>query len=68
MDLVRRLLTEAADHLTEAGLLVLEIGHERAHFEAAFAQLEVVWLPTSATDDQVLLLTRENLVSAFSTP
>jgi ribosomal protein L3 glutamine methyltransferase len=38
-------------------VLVLEIGHERAHFEAAFPHLQPVWLPTSAGDDAVLLLT-----------
>ena len=38
-------------------VLVLEIGHERAHFERAFPRLEVAWLETSAGDDQVLLLT-----------
>jgi ribosomal protein L3 glutamine methyltransferase len=43
------------------GVLVLEIGNERAHFEAAFPRLEAVWLETSAGDDQVLLLTREAL-------
>jgi len=41
---------------------VLEIGNEREHFEAAFPQLEVVWLATSAGEDQVLLLTRDNLL------
>jgi ribosomal protein L3 glutamine methyltransferase len=46
-------------------VLVLEIGHERPFFEAAFPRLEAVWLPTSAGDDQVLLLTREALLSSF---
>ena len=46
----------ARRHLSADGVLVLEIGHERAHFEAAFPRLEPVWLPTSAGDDQVLLL------------
>jgi hypothetical protein len=58
MDFIRRLLREAPQHLTADGVLVLEIGHERAHFEAAFPTLDVVWLPTSAGDDQVLLLAR----------
>jgi ribosomal protein L3 glutamine methyltransferase len=40
---------------------VLEIGHERPHFEAAFPRLEAVWMPTSAGDDQVLLVTKESL-------
>lgn len=61
MDFIRPLLRDAARVLSAHGVLVLEIGHERAHFEAAFPQLNPVWLPTSAGDDQVLLLTREML-------
>ena len=61
MDFIRRLLAQAAAHLNDAGVLVLEIGHERAHFEAAFPRLPVVWLPTSAGDDQVLLIEKNAL-------
>jgi len=63
MDFVRRLLREASSHMRANAILVLEIGHERAHFEAAFPSLEVIWLSTSAGEDQVLLVTREALVS-----
>jgi ribosomal protein L3 glutamine methyltransferase len=62
MDLVRRIVHEAAEHLSPRGVLVLEIGNERAHFEHAFRTLEVVWLPTSAGGDQVLLVSRDSLV------
>ena len=61
MDFIRPLLRQAPAHLNAGGVLVLEIGHERAHFEAAFPQLQPVWLDTSAGDAQVLLLTREAL-------
>lgn len=61
MDFVRALLRDLPSRLAPQGVLVLEIGHERPHFEAAFPQLEVVWLTTSAGDDQVLLLTAEAL-------
>ncbi|MDO5288478.1 MAG: 50S ribosomal protein L3 N(5)-glutamine methyltransferase [Pseudomonadota bacterium] len=61
MDFVRTLLRQAPAHMCAHGVLVLEIGHERAHFEAAFGHLNPVWLPTSAGSDQVLLLTREAL-------
>jgi ribosomal protein L3 glutamine methyltransferase len=61
MNFVRPLLQAVPRFLNERGVLVLEIGHERAHFEAAFPRLETVWLPTSAGDEQVLLLTREAL-------
>jgi ribosomal protein L3 glutamine methyltransferase len=61
MDFIRALLRDAPAHLTEHAVLVLEIGHEREHFEAAFPTLDVVWLPTSAGDEQVLLVSREAL-------
>ena len=61
MDFVRALLRDAPSRLSPHGVLVLEIGHERAYFEAAFPQLQPVWLSTSAGDDQVLLLTAEAL-------
>ena len=62
MDFIRALLTQAPAQLTPQGVLVLEIGNERAHFEAAFPRLEPIWLATSAGEDQVLLLTREALL------
>ncbi|MDH5206739.1 MAG: 50S ribosomal protein L3 N(5)-glutamine methyltransferase, partial [Hylemonella sp.] len=62
MDFIRRLLRQSPAHMSEHALLVLEIGNERAHFEAAFPMLEAVWLETSAGADQVLLLTRETLL------
>lgn len=62
MDFIRTLLSQAANHLKPQAVLVLEIGHERSHFEAAFPSLEVVWLETSAGEDQVLLLTQEALL------
>lgn len=63
MDFVRRLLADAPARLSEHGVLVLEIGNERAYFEAAFPQLPVFWLDTSAGDDQVLLITRDALLA-----
>ncbi len=62
MDFVRRLLRDGLRHMSPDAVLVLEIGHERAHFERAFPSLQPVWLETSAGHDQVLLLTREDLV------
>ena len=65
MDFIRRLFAEAPAHMTEHAVLVLEIGNERNFFEAAFPQLPVAWLDTSAGDDQVLLVDRATLVSPF---
>ena len=65
MDFIRHLLREAPAVMTEDAVLVLEIGNERAHFEAAFPQLPVFWLDTSAGCDQVLLIERAALSRFF---
>jgi ribosomal protein L3 glutamine methyltransferase len=62
MDFIRRLLHDAPACMSADAVLVLEIGNERAHFEAAFPQLPVFWLDTSAGTDQVLLITRRALL------
>ena len=61
MDLVRRIVDEAHRHLSAQGVLVLEIGNERRHFERAFPRLEAAWLETSAGASQVVLLTAATL-------
>ncbi len=63
MDFVRQLFRDAPSRMSEDAVLVLEIGNEAAHFVAAFPQLEVAWLDTSAGDDQVLLVTRQALLT-----
>jgi len=63
MDFIRQLFKDLPAKMSERAVLVLEIGNERAHFEAAFPQLPAIWLETSAGDDQVLLLTREGLLA-----
>jgi len=61
MDLVRKIVAGAAERLTPEGVLVVEIGNERAFAEAAFPELELTWLTTSAGDDMVFLVTAEQL-------
>ncbi len=61
MDFIRSLFLNAARHMSENAVLVLEIGNERENFERAFPHLEPLWFETSAGSDQVMLLTREQL-------
>jgi ribosomal protein L3 glutamine methyltransferase len=68
MDFIRGLLRDLPSRLNPGGVLVLEIGNERAHFDAAFPSLEAVWLSTSAGDDQVLLLTSDSLLALAHPP
>jgi ribosomal protein L3 glutamine methyltransferase len=61
MDLVRKIVAGAAERLTPNGVLVVEIGNERKYADAAFADLELTWVSTSAGDDMVFLLTADQL-------
>ncbi|MDR5731748.1 50S ribosomal protein L3 N(5)-glutamine methyltransferase [Caballeronia sp. LZ025] len=61
MDIVRRIVRDAGKWLTEDGVLVVEIGNERANVEAAFGGLDLVWLSTSAGDDKVFLIQAADL-------
>lgn len=63
MDLVRELMLEVASKLTDDGVLILEIGHEADHFEAAFPELEPLWLDTAATERNIMLLRADQLQS-----
>jgi ribosomal protein L3 glutamine methyltransferase len=61
MDIVRRIIAQARNWLTDEGVLVIEIGNEREHVEAAFGGLDLVWLSTSAGDDNVFLIQAADL-------
>jgi ribosomal protein L3 glutamine methyltransferase len=61
MDLVRKIVAGAAARLKPEGILMIEIGNERAFAEAAFGELGLTWLTTSAGDDMVFLLGAEQL-------
>ncbi len=63
MDLIRKIVAEAPAHMSDDAVLVLEVGHERAHFERAFPQLAGAWLETSGGDDRVVLIERDALVA-----
>ena len=63
MDFIRLVFLTIATHMSENAVLVLEIGNESANFKCAFAALEPLWFETSGGPDQVLLLTRQQLLS-----
>lgn len=65
MDLIDRILRQAPDHLTEQGMLVLELGNERPYFEEAYPNLPVTWLSVSAGEEQVFMISRDELIEGF---
>eukprot|EP01030_Chromulinospumella_sphaerica_P010576 gene10576-biopygen9211 len=51
MDLIQDILEQAPKHLKDGGFLVVELGNEKLHFEAAFPHLNPIWLETSAVEE-----------------
>jgi ribosomal protein L3 glutamine methyltransferase len=63
LDFVRRLLAEAADHLAQNGVFVVEVGTNRKAVEKAFPRLPFTWLATGAGEGLVFLLRRAELAA-----
>jgi ribosomal protein L3 glutamine methyltransferase len=61
LDLVRRILNEAAAHLTPQGGLLCEIGRGREALEAAFPQLPLLWLDTEDSEGEVFWIAAADL-------
>lgn len=61
LDATRAILRDAASHLNPNGLLVVEVGHNRARVERAFPRLAFTWPHTRAGNECVFLLYREQL-------
>jgi ribosomal protein L3 glutamine methyltransferase len=61
LDVVERILREAANHLRDGGILVVEVGNSREHVERAWPNVPFVWLTTSTGDESVFLLTVDDL-------
>ena len=61
LDFARIILSEAAQHLNPAGVLIVEIGHNRDELEMAFPETTFTWLDTTAGDQFVFMLRREDL-------
>ncbi|MCB4812192.1 50S ribosomal protein L3 N(5)-glutamine methyltransferase [Methylovorus menthalis] len=57
------LLREAASHLNEGGLLIVEIGHNRDALHAAYPDLPFTWLEVESGNEFVFLLGKEQLPS-----
>ncbi|MBQ0744758.1 MAG: 50S ribosomal protein L3 N(5)-glutamine methyltransferase [Pseudomonas sp.] len=56
LDLVRRMLAEAADHLTEQGLLVIEVGNSMVHVMAEWPEVDFEWVTFSQGGHGVFVL------------
>jgi ribosomal protein L3 glutamine methyltransferase len=62
LDATRNILKHAAQHLSENGVLIVEIGHNRDALEVAYPNLPFTWLEVSAGDEFVFMLHRNDLI------
>ncbi|UJF23194.1 50S ribosomal protein L3 N(5)-glutamine methyltransferase [Shewanella sp. OMA3-2] len=62
LDLTKRILANAADYLTENGLLVVEVGNSMVHLMEQFPDVPFMWVDFEFGGDGVFVLTRDQLV------
>ena len=61
LDIVRRILAEAASHLNNDGVLVCEVGNSQIHVEATYPEIPFNWLPFERGGHGVFVLTKAEL-------
>ncbi|RUO58586.1 50S ribosomal protein L3 N(5)-glutamine methyltransferase [Pseudidiomarina insulisalsae] len=62
LDLVRTILREAPDHLTEQGILICEVGNSMVHIMELYPDVPFTWLSFERGGDGVFLMTRQELL------
>jgi len=63
LDAVHTILRKAPQFMERDGVLVVEIGHNRAAVEAAYPRMPFVWLATASSEASVFLLRRDEIVA-----
>lgn len=63
LDIVRRILAEAADHLNPGGGLLCEFGTGRDILTDEYPHLDFLWLDTEESEGEVFWITREQLIA-----
>jgi ribosomal protein L3 glutamine methyltransferase len=61
IDIVRRILNEAAAHLTPQGGLLCEVGRCRPQLDAAYPELPLLWLDTEDSEGEVFWIAAADL-------
>ena len=61
LDLVRKMLMQAADMLNENGLLFVEVGNSQIHLQAAYPEIPFAWIEFKSGGHGVFVLTKAQL-------
>lgn len=62
LKLVRRILANAPDYLSEKGILICEVGNSMTHMQIHYQHLPLTWLEFEHGGHGVFMLTREQLI------
>lgn len=65
LDVVRRIVAGAADHLTDQGLLLVEVGHNADLVEAAWPDVPFTWIDAPSGESKIFMLSRAELLEYF---
>jgi ribosomal protein L3 glutamine methyltransferase len=63
LDIVHRLLKEAAQHLNPGGILIVEVGNSSGALVEAYPNLPFIWIELMQGGDGIFVLTREALLA-----
>ncbi len=66
LDVVRRILAGAADHLSDHGQLFVEVGHNAHLVEAAWPDVPFTWIDAPSGESKIFALSRAELVEHFA--
>ncbi|MBU2894527.1 50S ribosomal protein L3 N(5)-glutamine methyltransferase [Colwellia sp. D2M02] len=62
LDIVRVILAQSAQHLSDDGILICEVGNSQVHVEAVYPKVDFTWLEFERGGHGVFMLTKAQLV------
>jgi ribosomal protein L3 glutamine methyltransferase len=62
LDITKRILREACDHLNDGGLLVVEVGNSEVHLMEQYPDVSLIWVDLPNGGNGVFAITKEDLM------
>ncbi len=65
LDLVRKIIKQAPDYMTERSGMICEIGRGKENIERAFPHMQFMWIRTENSEAEVFWITRKKLLEGL---